>query len=125
MPTEEQLVTVLRTLRCVAVIAFDSLGRELCRVGPVDTVAGDGLFKALFNGPHEVQRLRDSLEGQLLPQIWSQGATDCFVSRLPNGVLYAVFSQTPLDAVGLYRASQNAARVLDPLFQEKLGDARS
>lgn len=123
MPPENQLAAALRTLNCVGVIAFDSLGREICRVGPVEDVAGQGLFRALFSGQAEVQRLRDSLEGQLLPQIWSQGTTDCFVSRLPNGVLYGVFSQIPRDPVGLYRASQEAARVLDPLLLLSSDDA--
>lgn len=114
----EKLDDAVRRLGVTGAIVFDRSGEELCRVGAVDAVAGDGLFRALFGGADEVQRLRDSLEGQLLPQIWSQGATDCFVSRMPSGILYGVFSRRPLDPVALYRASQEAARVMESLLEE-------
>jgi hypothetical protein len=116
-----RLDEVVRQRGAVGTVVFDASGKELCRVGAVESVARAGLFHALFGGPGEVQRLRDSLEGQLLPQIWSQGLTNCFVSRLANGILYGVFSEGPLDSVELYHASQKAARLIEPVLQAATG----
>jgi hypothetical protein len=105
--------------RAVGAIIFDPEGKEVVRVGSFESIECEGLFSALFSGPEEVQRLRDSLEGQLLPQIWGQGATNCFVSKLADGTVYCVFSQTPMDARALYRASREAARDLERILGGK------
>jgi hypothetical protein len=101
----------------VGAIVLDGDSQGMFRIGNLAAIEGQGLFSALFGGPAEVIRLRESLEGQLLPQIWSQGGTDCFVSKLPNGVVYGVFSERPLDPVDLYRASKAAAAAMERSLQ--------
>jgi hypothetical protein len=109
----DEVRDALENVGAVGAIVFDGHSQEMFRIGSLADIQREGLFSALFGGPVEVMRLRQSLEGQLLPQIWSQGGTDCFVSTLPNGVVYGVFSERPLDPAELYRASKTAAEAVE------------
>src|SRR4030095_676488 len=114
--------TALGRLGALGAIAFNGNSQEILRVGNLASIQHEGLFAALFGGPADLDRLRASLEGQLLPQIWSQGGTDCLVSKLPDGTVFGVFSDRSLDPVSLYRASQEAAAALEPLLRRPDSD---
>jgi hypothetical protein len=113
----ELLGEALERLGMAGAVVFDQVGREVRRFGALESIASEGMFRALFGGIDEVQRLRASLQGQVLPQIWSQGNTTCFVSQTESGTLYAVFLQKSLDPVALYRVSTETARTMEELLE--------
>ena len=112
----DALREVVNTLGATGVVVFGPTGEEISRVGDLATIQEEGMFSALFGGRDAVQRLKASLDGQLLPQIWSQGGTDVFVSRLKDGIVYGVFSRRSLDPAALYQASQEATRAVEPIL---------
>lgn len=62
----------------------------------------DDLVTQLFGDFKKIKALNDSLEGQIMPQIWSQGVVKCIVCK-PNsniiiGLLYNE-NRPPLEAI--------------------------
>ena len=114
--TKERLWDVLKNLGCSGAAVFDPAGGERLKVGDVESIRSTGLFGSLFGGPAQLQRLRESLNGQLLPRIWSQAPVKCFVSILPDGGLYAVFTTMPLDPSGVYELSLKVAKAVESIL---------
>jgi hypothetical protein len=112
-----ELPELLRALGIEAAIFFDRDGEQSQEYGNTKELRTRGLFRALFSGPDEVRRMRESLRDQLLPQIWGQGNLNSFVSILPGDRLYALFTTKPLDPVALYQLSKRSAEAVESMAE--------
>jgi hypothetical protein len=78
-----------------------------------------GLYDRLVGGEERIATLRESLRDQILPQVWSQGELDAYVSLTPDEHLVAIFRLATEDAVAGYRLAQQLVRDVE----ETLGQA--
>lgn len=113
---ETALCRVLKThgLVCGAIISAE--GQILLRIGDYSTLEASGLASTLL-GPYGSARATfDSLEGQLLPQIWAQGRVFAFADRWSTNLAVSVFGQSPLDAVEQCNLSQRVSQSISVEF---------
>jgi hypothetical protein len=70
---------------------------------------GVSLLDALFRDAEAVRTLNSSIEGQMLPRMWGQGAWTCVVSKLPSGLIVGCLVALATDV----RTGYQQARALD------------
>lgn len=78
----------------------------------------EGLYKSLFGDAKRIGELRFSLEGQILPQVWSQGDIDGYVTETPGKHLVGIFRRANEDAVTGYRIAQQLVEAFKKLEDE-------
>jgi hypothetical protein len=100
-------------------IIASSSGQELARRGELGGLQWRGLVDSLFGDADSIVRLERSLEGQILPQTYSQGNVRCVVMKPRKDLLVGLFTQNAEDAALLYQRGKEVSARLD---REMSGD---
>ena len=93
-------------------IAATRDGTVLATAGSTDALESDDLRRLLFGDAAAIAGLYASLDGQLLPRLWAQGATRCAVFRPAAGVLVGVFARSERSNAQLYQEFASIGREL-------------
>lgn len=93
-------------------IVASASGEVLARSGDFGSLKWDGLPNSLFGDPASVRSLYDSLDGEILPQIYGQGDLSCVVNKLGDDMLIGLFDQNGRDDLELFDAGERAPEVL-------------
>ncbi len=112
------LKEVLTNLEVSFAIVADLYSNEIRRIGEVENVDKTDLVTSLFADAETVQALDRSLEGQLLPQIWSQGVVSCIVCKPTDSTIVGLFVKDALDLVQQYHWSKKADQLIASVFEE-------
>ncbi len=99
----------------VAIIASLDDGK-IEMIGEKEDLAYDGLVGRLFGDAETIATLNRSLEGQMLPQVWSQGAVTCIVCKLSNNRIVGLFYHETGDTFEQYRWSKELNSRLEELW---------
>ena len=103
---ENRVAEIVKRHELTGVLVSRPDGSDLLKGGDLERIRASGLFQALFGGALERQTLAASLQGGMLPQIWSQDDIDCFVSVTDKGCIVGAFITRCPDPVALYRLSK-------------------
>ena len=117
MRLAERLQSVLERQGFAAAVVARCGGEELLRVGGFDDIEQTGLFRTLFGGSGEVSNLCQSLDGQILPQVYRQGHLRCALSLAAGGqVVFGLFFSGGLDVVSVHEKAREGARAFAELI---------
>ena len=105
LPSEDS-VELFRTRHALDVVFVAALdGRPAVTAGSFQSLKHTGLCKALVGDPEAVARLSQSLEGQILPQVWTQGG-DVAYATTAGTYLVVLFETSTGDAATSYKRSR-------------------
>ena len=80
---------------------------EVDSFGDATAIVGTDLVNTLFADRESINALQRSLQGQLLPRIWSQGDLTCIVCKPSEDVIVGLFCRALRDPVEQYHRSTN------------------
>lgn len=113
---EQRLGRVLDThgLLCGALV--DASGEVIVRSGAFESLQDVGLVSSLLGPDGSAKATFDSLEGQLLPQIYAQGENFALVDKVHRDLLIVLFGRGGGDAVAQYHLSKVVSATVATLF---------
>src|SRR5262245_54214862 len=94
-------------------VAATTSGQVLARSGDVAALQWPDLASSLFGDRDAIVRLDQSLDGQTLPQIWSQGEVTASVVKPRRELIIGLFDQSGQDAAQVYLRARRADSGLD------------
>ncbi len=104
--TEQKLFGLMDSF-AIKVMAIASVAKRSVRLlGNEQALPANSLLSRLFGDPDAIAALEHSLEGQIMPRIWSQGDVVCVVCRPHPDVIVGLISDEPRDPVETYRWSK-------------------
>lgn len=106
------LAIVLERASALAVAASGD-GVVMLRLEGADAACARDLERALVGNVDAVRHLLDSLEGQRLPRLWTQGDVHGAVFLPLPDLVVALFERTDADVVGSWRAFDALAARLE------------
>lgn len=119
MGLQTELLSIAEQGGFPALVLARSSGEEILRAGAVEDIAQTGLFKTLFGGESEIRNLASSLEGQLLPQVYRQGALRCVLSVTKDkNFVFGLFSHK-FDLMTMYDQAEETARAIESLIERE------
>lgn len=83
-------------------VTYERDSHQLQRLGNFDSEEFSGLYNTHFHSEDMALNTLKSLEGQILPQMVSQGDTTCFLDRPKPNLLVGWFKTSQMDGVALY-----------------------
>jgi len=95
--------------------AIDEFGHCLFRIGPFQSFPAPSLVSALLGPLGDPRSTYSSLEGQLLPQVWSQGSAFAFADRPVPGVAVILFG-TPRSSLRRFLSERSASQRARALY---------
>lgn len=96
-------------------IIASSSGEEILRYGDIDALQWKDLVKSLFGDVDAIVRLNKSLEGQILPQVYSQGDVRCAILKPKEELLIGLFDQSGKDTATFYKECREISKKLTNL----------
>lgn len=96
------LEEVLEEHGLVCGLVASSAGVEYARTGDFGRLDHTGLVNALVGDGASIARLDASVDGQIMPQLWSQGGTHAYVTKPKKDLLVVWFTQDDIDAITRY-----------------------
>jgi hypothetical protein len=96
------------------IIALSS-GQEIMRYGNFAALQWKDLSNSLFGDAEAIVRLDQSLEGQILPQVFSQGDVRCAVMKPKEEIIVGIFDQSGKDLVSFYKECKEISKRLADL----------
>ena len=96
-------------------IIATSSGEEILRYGDFDALHWKDLVKSLFGDADAIVTLNKSLEGQILPQVYSQGDVRCAILKPKEELLVGLFDQSGKDAATFYKECREISKKLTAL----------
>lgn len=77
------------------------------------------LIRDLFGDIQAVQSLNASLQGQIMPTIWSQGDVSCYVCKPTDDIVVGAFATNKRDAAADYWRSKKVDEELAALWNNQ------
>ncbi|MCA9040110.1 MAG: hypothetical protein KDA65_07185 [Planctomycetaceae bacterium] len=114
----ESLRTTLEGLNVSFAVIAELLSGEIQFYGDRQMIGDPHLIEALFGDNSAIQTLNKSLEGQLLPQIWSQGKITCVVCKPTENIIVGLFHSDHRTAVEHYQWSKKADAMIRLVYTE-------
>jgi hypothetical protein len=115
--TDQELLERLRSQNRLAfAVIADGNGLARIEAGSPDDLLYQGLVSTLVRDPSTLQCLAESLQSQLLPQMWSQGSVTAYATLLSGGRVVVLFENTTLGAIEQYHRSKELEGKLLALF---------
>ncbi len=88
---ENELKILLKKYNLTGIIYAETDGRNVVRVGDLESLPHTGLVQILFGGKDEITNLHDSVHLKTIPTGWGQGEVFCWVDVTRNKKIFGVF----------------------------------
>ena len=112
---EQLLTSLLKIYHLQYALLATSAGTILATAGSATTLPTSDLVRSLCGDQAVIQRLDQSLEGQLLPRSWGQGETIAHICK-PSVHQLAILFGTKTSLQHDYELSQHLDQALQQLF---------
>jgi len=103
---------LLKVLNVPLAAVVDLLSGEVKFIGDPKAVENTDLILTLFADRETINSLNRSLEGQVLPRVWSQGGVSCVLCKPNSETIVGLFITDELDAVQRYHWSKKTDEMI-------------